>query len=360
MEAVPGADNAGASTANAGGNVSNVKSPILLRFLEKNDLVTATTANAERAYSSLQYRITYLLWLQDERHTMRIHDILDAHKKTFGNIAENSRESVRKLVLMPMIDKDLVEKNPDDPNRPTNSGLVCYRLSTRARQQISDLQHDQDKPTSSVESSAPQTPSRTAGFLEVQVSVAAGGSKLLRISPGGQNVYLKKFCDEFLRGPSVSSEPICLYLGDASNRYLYYDTGSCNKIGLTVTKEGKAPDAIFQFPEKFVVIVEVAVSSNPFDPARLKDIKEVLKGCTEPLAFLTVLPSISNKYLRSIAMGTFVWVPEHPHDLIRFGRCIVDFDAVLKEATKTDDDREVNEEDIKRFVIDDNDISDDD
>ena len=49
-----------------------------------------------------------------------------------GNIAENSRETVRRFVLHQFVDSGFCLHNDDDPLRPTNSSKNVYRVSPNA------------------------------------------------------------------------------------------------------------------------------------------------------------------------------------------------------------------------------------
>jgi adenine-specific DNA-methyltransferase len=51
-------------------------------------------------------------------------------KQHYGRIyAENTREVVRRQVIHQFEQARLVDRNPDDPSRPTNSPNTCYALT---------------------------------------------------------------------------------------------------------------------------------------------------------------------------------------------------------------------------------------
>ena len=67
----------------------------------------------------------------------RVTDILEFSAKELSRpYAENSRETFRKYSLKYLVDEGLVIKNPDDPNRATNSGLNNYVLTPKFKQLI--------------------------------------------------------------------------------------------------------------------------------------------------------------------------------------------------------------------------------
>ena len=72
---------------------------------------------------------------------MRIHDILKNISDVFNvDYAENSRETVRKRVIRVLEQSALIERNPDDPTRPTNSGKTVYQVTDEALEIVKKYQ----------------------------------------------------------------------------------------------------------------------------------------------------------------------------------------------------------------------------
>ena len=65
--------------------------------------------------------------------TLRIWDIMgcirDAYKKDY---AANTRETIRRQTVHQFEQARIVDRNPDEPLRPTNSGKTVYRLTDEA------------------------------------------------------------------------------------------------------------------------------------------------------------------------------------------------------------------------------------
>lgn len=75
---------------------------------------------------------------------MRIHDILKNISDVFNvDYAENSRETVRKRVIRVLEQSALIERNPDDPTRPTNSGKTVYQVTDEALEIVKKYQTKQ-------------------------------------------------------------------------------------------------------------------------------------------------------------------------------------------------------------------------
>ena len=72
-------------------------------------------------------------WAAAEQPCLRVHDMLTfIGKRHHKRYAENSRETIRRRVLHQFEQARIVDRNPDDPTRPTNSGQTCYALTDAA------------------------------------------------------------------------------------------------------------------------------------------------------------------------------------------------------------------------------------
>lgn len=62
-------------------------------------------------------------WSKAKRRLLRIWDIMGWMKEKYGKeYAANSRETIRRQTVHQFEQARLIDKNPDDPTRPTNSG----------------------------------------------------------------------------------------------------------------------------------------------------------------------------------------------------------------------------------------------
>jgi adenine-specific DNA-methyltransferase len=72
-------------------------------------------------------------WTRVQRPLLRIWDIMgfmrDVHGKDY---AANSRETIRRQTIHQFEQARIVDRNPDDPDRPTNNGKTAYRLTEEA------------------------------------------------------------------------------------------------------------------------------------------------------------------------------------------------------------------------------------
>ncbi len=72
-------------------------------------------------------------WSKTRRPLLRILDIMSWMRDHFEkDYAANSRETVRRQTIHQFEQARLIDRNPDDPARPTNSGNTVYQLTEEA------------------------------------------------------------------------------------------------------------------------------------------------------------------------------------------------------------------------------------
>ncbi len=72
-------------------------------------------------------------WAKTEKPLLRIWDIMSVMREKHGkDYAANSRETIRRQTIHQFEQARLVDRNPDDPSRPTNSGNNRYCLTDAA------------------------------------------------------------------------------------------------------------------------------------------------------------------------------------------------------------------------------------
>ena len=72
-------------------------------------------------------------WTNISRQTITIYNMMGFMKQHYGRIyAENTREVVHRQVIHQFEQARLVDRNPDDSTRPTNSPNTCYALTEDA------------------------------------------------------------------------------------------------------------------------------------------------------------------------------------------------------------------------------------
>jgi hypothetical protein len=85
-------------------------------------------------------------WSEAHRKSMRLHDILAWINKQYGvQYAENTRESLRRDVIAPMVQAGILEHNPDQPNLSPNHPRNHYAIHSSVLEKIK--QHGENPAT---------------------------------------------------------------------------------------------------------------------------------------------------------------------------------------------------------------------
>jgi hypothetical protein len=150
-------------------------------------------------------------------------------------------------------------------------------------------------------------------------SVNLANNQKIRLSPGGQNVLVKKILDDFC--PQFTPGCIVIYVGDTEKKWAYFDSEALVSLGVGIQEHGKMPDVVVYHKEKnWLVLIEPMTSHGPVDPKRRKELKELFSGSTAGLVFVTAFLDRNEmiKYWNDISWGTEVWIADSPTHLIHF------------------------------------------
>ena len=79
-------------------------------------------------------------WSEAQRKSLRLHDILIWINEQYGvRYAENTRESLRRDVITPMVQAGILEHNPDQPELPANHPKNHYAIHASVLEKIRQL-----------------------------------------------------------------------------------------------------------------------------------------------------------------------------------------------------------------------------
>jgi adenine-specific DNA-methyltransferase len=82
-------------------------------------------------------------WKGVQQPMLRIWDILEFMRDRYGKrYAANTRETIRRQTIHQFEQARIMDRNPDDPSRPTNSGKNCYALTNRAMEVLKAYRTD--------------------------------------------------------------------------------------------------------------------------------------------------------------------------------------------------------------------------
>jgi hypothetical protein len=233
----------------------------------------------------------------------------------------NTRESVRRQTVHQFLQAALIVMNPDDPKRPTNSGLTVYQVGPAALRLLRtygkpDWSHDLGSYLGSVETLR----NRYAQERKMTcIPVALPEGARLELSAGAHSLLIRAIVEEF--APRFAPGGKVLYVGDTGEKFAYYDEGAFTEIGLRFDSHGKMHDLVIQHVSKgWLILVEAVTAHGPVNPKRREELMALFRGSSLPLVFITAFPSRRTmvKYLADISWETEVWVSDSPSHLIHF------------------------------------------
>ena len=261
-------------------------------------------------------------WSQAGKPSHTIHQMLGVMRDTYGrDYAENTRETVRRQVIHQLEQARVVDRNPDDPNLPTNSPRTHYGLTDEALKVLRLYQ------TRGWESELRAFRSRHGVLLEIyqrrrrmrEIPIRTSTGEEIRLSPGRHNKLQAQVVTDF--GPKFAPGAILLYLGDAANKLLHLDRERLVELGVPLTEHDKLPDLVLYDEERNrLFLIEAVTSHGPVSPKRVEELEITLKDCAATRLYVSAFPDFRHfkQHVDKIAWETEVWIAEIPDHLVHF------------------------------------------
>lgn len=261
-------------------------------------------------------------WADASSPLRGITPMMDFFTEHYGKkYAPNTRETVRRFTIHQFVQAGLVVPNPDKPSRPTNSPKTVYQIEPSLLELLrfygTDKWMNRLKIYLTSAESLKKKYARERKMQRIPVQVAK--RKRISLSPGGQNVLVKKIIDEFC--PRFTPGAKVLYVGDTDKKWAYFDVELLADLGVSVEEHGKMPDVvIYHENKKWLVLIEAVTSHGPVNPKRRLELEELFKSSSAGLVFVTTFLDRKGlmKYLDQISWETEVWVADAPTHLIHF------------------------------------------
>ena len=251
-----------------------------------------------------------------------ITQMMDFFTEHYGKkYAPNTRETVRRFTIHQFVQAGLVVPNPDKPSRPTNSPKTVYQVEPGLLDLLRSYGTDNwMKKLKVYLTSAETLKKKYARERKMQrIPVQVAKRKRISLSPGGQNVLVKKIIDEFC--PRFTPGARVIYVGDTDKKWAYFDEELLAELGVCVEEHGKMPDVVvYHENKKWLVLIEAVTSHGPVNPKRRLELEELFKNSSAGLVFVTTFLDRKSlmKYLNQISWETEVWVADTPTHLIHF------------------------------------------
>lgn len=261
-------------------------------------------------------------WTGISKQLMTIHNLMGYMKQHYGRIyAENTREVVRRQVIHQFEQARLIDRNPDDPARQTNSPNTCYALTEEA----SEVLRQFGTPTwenavtnfLALHGALWEHYQRNRRAVALPLKLADGNQFYL--TPGKHNELQIAIIETF--GPRFTPDATILYLGDAANKFVIYEKEKLAELGVPITMHDKLPDIILYNKTKNVLyLLEAVTSHGPISHKRLFELEKLLKNSTAKRVYISAFLDFAEygRHKSKISWETEVWIAEVPEHMIHY------------------------------------------
>ena len=248
--------------------------------------------------------------------------IIDFVAEAYGvRYAPNTRETIRDDAVKFFLEAGLLLRNPDDPNRPTNSGKTVYQIEPTALLMLRKVGTAQWTSALKTYLASRETIkneiARHRTLARVPVTLPNGSQ--VALSPGGQNPLIKAIIEHFC--PAFAPGSVVIYIGDTENKFVHLEAEHLAKLGVSLDSAAKIPDVIVHYTAKnWLLLIEAVTSAGPVDGKRRKELKGLFAGCKAGLVFVTAFENrrTLQSFIGQIAWESEVWIAEDPDHMIHF------------------------------------------
>lgn len=263
------------------------------------------------------------IWADAKNPMLGIRAILDfARERLARNYAENTRESVRKYSVKPLVSAGVLLQNPDKPGRAVNSSGNCYQVEEHALALL--RQFGSKTWEGSLETYLAARGTLTAQYARARdlhrIPIKVKRGQKITISPGSHSTLIRAIIEDF--GSCFVPGGELVYVGDTGAKWAYFDQELLAALGVKVGRHGKMPDVvIYDRKKNWLILAEAVTSSGPVDGGRHVELAKLFKDSKAGLVYVTAFPDrgeIFRRFLTVVAWETEVWCASDPTHLIHF------------------------------------------
>jgi hypothetical protein len=252
-----------------------------------------------------------------------IRAILDfAREQLETNYAENTRESVRKYSVKPLVSAGLLLHNPDDPTRPVNSSGNCYQVEEHALALLQQFGSKTWKTSLETYLAARETLiAKYAHARELQrIPLKVKNDQEITLSAGDHSNLIRAIIEDFAAFFVPGGELV--YVGDTGSKWGYFDQELLASLGVAVGRHGKMPDVVVYDREKnWLILAEAVANTGPVDGGRHAELAQLFKDSKAGLVYVTAFHDrgeVFRRFQTVVAWETEVWCASDPTHLIHF------------------------------------------
>lgn len=261
-------------------------------------------------------------WRKVSRPLLRTVDMMDWMREHYHKAYKpNSRETIRRQTIHQFVQARLVDRNPDDLSRPTNSGDTVYQLTKEAANVLKRFgaagfsKHCE----AFIEHHGTLSASYERARKMVQVPVALPNGARIELSPGVHNELQRLIIEEF--APRFAPGSLVLYLGDTAAKRLVIETARLKELNIPEMDHNKLPDVVlYDEGRQWVFLIEAVTTHGPVSPKRHAELEAAFHDCRLGRVYVTAFMNFASfkKYASDIVWESEVWIAESPDHMIHF------------------------------------------
>ncbi len=240
----------------------------------------------------------------------------------------NSRETIRRQTLHQFEQAGIIDRNRDDPARPTNSKDNNYSLNHPIIEILLEYPNgswrDRVREFNKV---VPELLKQYARRLERgKIPITLPDGSQIKLSPGKHNQLhadiVHEFCSRF-----VGKGGKLLYIGDTASsrneggKLMLLETDFLESLGVPPMAHDKLPDVVvYDEDNNWLFLIEAVTSHGPVSAKRWLELENALNTCTVGKVYVTAFPDKAEfrKNAAEIAWETEVWIADNPDHMIHF------------------------------------------
>lgn len=261
-------------------------------------------------------------WTKTSRPLLRIWDIMGWMRDHYGkHYAANSRETIRRQTIHQFEQARLIDRNPDNPTRPTNSGDTVYQLTEEAAGVLKCFRKSgfSAKCRRFIErhGSLSAAYQRARKMVKVPVTLPDGSS--VELSPGIHNELQRLIIEAF--APRFAQGSVVVYLGDTAEKRLVIAWDILRLLKVPEMKHDKLPDVVlFDEQRNWLFLIEAVTSHGPVSAKRYTELEATLKHCPAVRVYVTAFMDFAafKKFASDVVWESEVWIAEFPDHMIHF------------------------------------------
>jgi hypothetical protein len=217
------------------------------RLAEAIEALTALQFGPKQRNETAAYTLLALLdlqpgasWADAQAPLCGITPVIDFVAEHYGvRYAPNTRETIRDDAVKFFVEEGLLLRNPDNPNRPTNSGNTVYQIEPTALalfRKVGTLEWTSAlRQYLTSRESLKHEIARKRTLARVPVTLPDGSQ--VALSPGGQNPLIKAIIEHFC--PAFAPGGVVLYIGDTENKFVHLETEGLAALGVALDSAAK-------------------------------------------------------------------------------------------------------------------------